>query len=153
MYTPIPSGYSEPAEQGVIADPQPAANIVQPVSTDSDMYQSQPLVQPPPPPEPIIAQAAPVAPTDTTPAAPQNTKPGFFPAQLFCVHCNQLVVSEIRYENGVLSMLLTAVACVLLLAVGCCCYGLIPLCINEVKDVKHVCPHCKNVLAEVPRMS
>lgn len=62
------------------------------------------------------------------------------PANVTCPNCKNNVTTNTVYENGALVILLILViAFVFQLWCGCC---LIPLCINDLKDVHHICPVC-----------
>ncbi|KAJ8386176.1 hypothetical protein AAFF_G00176000 [Aldrovandia affinis] len=71
------------------------------------------------------------------------------PVQAHCPVCAQFVVTRMDYSAGMLAWL----SCVALSFFGCiygCC--LIPFCVDGLKDVKHTCPNCNNILGIYKRL-
>jgi len=71
------------------------------------------------------------------------------PVTMQCPNCHAHITTEITPVNGLLVWL-----CVIgLLLIGCwlgCC--LIPLCIDDLKDVEHRCPQCRAYIGVKKRL-
>jgi len=71
------------------------------------------------------------------------------PQRHHCQFCQKDIVTEVRFENG----MLTYIACGVLVILGCffgCC--LIPFCVDAAKDIVHVCPNCHNAVGKKTRL-
>eukprot|EP01134_Creolimax_fragrantissima_P008671 CFRG8681 len=77
-------------------------------------------------------------------------KPSFSSQSLHCPVCQTNVTTKTEYNSGLLAWGGAAVCCLVGCWLGCC---LIPLMIKDCKDVTHVCPKCKTVLAQRKRLS
>ncbi|KAG5831886.1 hypothetical protein ANANG_G00285110 [Anguilla anguilla] len=123
----------------------------------------KPWVTPPGPPPPGYAKVPqcpyppqPVGPPVTSPVVSVQTiyvQPGVAfgdrPVQVHCPACAQFVLSRMEYHSGTMTWL----SCLALSFFGCiygCC--LIPFCADSLKDVKHCCPNCHNVLGVYRRL-
>ncbi|OQV19789.1 putative Lipopolysaccharide-induced tumor necrosis factor-alpha factor-like protein [Hypsibius exemplaris] len=71
------------------------------------------------------------------------------PSLINCPTCSQKVMSVTQYENGLLTWLGVGGLCLIGCWAGCC---LIPLCINDTKDVVHTCPNCGTLLGRYKRL-
>ena len=67
------------------------------------------------------------------PQMQQTIKVPDTPCQMYCAHCDELVISKVEYENGCLVYLFCCILC----AFGFLCLALIPCCLNQTKDVYH----------------
>ena len=71
------------------------------------------------------------------------------PQIVMCRHCNSVVVTEVRYKNGLANWL----GCMIFTAWGCfngLC--LVPFCIQKLKDSYHYCSNCGQHLGTKPRI-
>jgi len=75
---------------------------------------------------------------------------GEVPQRHTCQFCNNNVVTEVVYESGGMTWLLSGGLCLLGCWLGCC---LIPFGIDGCKDVVHICPHCHNTVGRKSRLS
>ncbi|XP_014662288.1 PREDICTED: lipopolysaccharide-induced tumor necrosis factor-alpha factor homolog [Priapulus caudatus] len=66
-----------------------------------------------------------------------------------CPHCQQHVNTVCEYETGMFAWLIVGVLCLVGCWLGCC---LIPLCIDDCKDVRHTCPNCRNNIGMFKRL-
>ena len=67
------------------------------------------------------------------PHAQQPIKVPDVPCQMYCAHCDELVISKVEYNVGCAVYLLCCLLCVF----GLICCALIPCCLNAAKDVNH----------------
>jgi len=75
---------------------------------------------------------------------------GEIPVRIRCQFCGQEVTTITNREIGLLNW----VACGGLALVGCvmgCC--LIPFCIDDLKDVSHICPQCHHLVGVKKRLN
>jgi len=94
------------------------------------------VVQPFPTNQPIYLQPVPVP-------VPE-TKFGFISQHHLCQFCGSQIITQIQNKNGLLTWLLVGGLCIIGLGWGCC---LAPFCIDQTKDVEHLCPNCHRVVA------
>ncbi|ELP91397.1 hypothetical protein EIN_154740 [Entamoeba invadens IP1] len=139
---------------------QPVAqsNDQQPLLAPTQIQPTQPPMQPTPPtqipyqqqyqPQPPQQYQQPItvgtAPQVQTQGAPISF--GHMPQQVVCPNCQQTVLTTVKYENGVFSYLMCILICFFTSFFGCCCIGLIFLCIPLVQTAVHSCPECKRVI-------
>ncbi|XP_046546153.1 lipopolysaccharide-induced tumor necrosis factor-alpha factor homolog, partial [Haliotis rubra] len=67
------------------------------------------------------------------------------PALIICQHCNATVTTTVDDETSTLQW----IVCFFMCLFGCfllCC--LIPFCISDLKDARHSCPNCKQVVGK-----
>jgi len=62
-----------------------------------------------------------------------KTEPGL----IKCIHCNKIILSQVKFEIGSTAIMLSFILCCT------------PLCFNKWKDAHHICPNCKTVIAIV----
>ncbi|OQV19790.1 putative Lipopolysaccharide-induced tumor necrosis factor-alpha factor-like protein [Hypsibius exemplaris] len=79
----------------------------------------------------------------------QGAQLGPNPTMVNCPNCSQQVVSVTEFENGTLTWLWVGGLCLIGCWAGCC---LIPLCVDETKDVLHTCPNCRNFIGRYKRL-
>ncbi|CAI8045248.1 Lipopolysaccharide-induced tumor necrosis factor-alpha factor homolog [Geodia barretti] len=71
------------------------------------------------------------------------------PVQLRCNTCGQDVVTRTMYTPGLMTWLIVGI--LFILGIWPCC--LIPLCVDGLKDVDHVCPNCGTKQGSYKRLS
>lgn len=71
------------------------------------------------------------------------------PVQLRCPNCHRDVTTILDYTAGILTWIIVLVLIMFGMWLGCC---LIPLCIDGVKDVNHVCPNCSYTIGKYKRL-
>nr|XP_023996889.1 lipopolysaccharide-induced tumor necrosis factor-alpha factor homolog [Salvelinus alpinus] len=71
------------------------------------------------------------------------------PVQMTCPYCHQTVVTQVDFSSGVLTYLFCGGIFFCGFVLGCC---LIPFCLDRLKDAKHTCPSCKNILGVYKRL-
>eukprot|EP01101_Sappina_pedata_P007603 TRINITY_DN4054_c0_g1_i1.p1 TRINITY_DN4054_c0_g1~~TRINITY_DN4054_c0_g1_i1.p1 ORF type:complete len:131 (+),score=34.98 TRINITY_DN4054_c0_g1_i1:29-394(+) len=79
----------------------------------------------------------------------ENLKARFKPTEIYCIKCQQMVVSTVRHRSGVFSVVCSAVIFLAGGIWGCC---LIPFCVPLFKDVEHVCPDCDHIIGMSSRL-
>ncbi|XP_076802917.1 lipopolysaccharide-induced tumor necrosis factor-alpha factor homolog [Clavelina lepadiformis] len=94
-------------------------------------------MQAPPPPPPGVGV---VMPPQTTVIVHQQ-RLGRIPATCTCPNCHQAVVTQTMYDVGLMTWLICGA--IVLFGGWIFCLCLIPFCINDLKDVRHICPNCK----------
>ncbi|XP_035253771.1 lipopolysaccharide-induced tumor necrosis factor-alpha factor homolog [Anguilla anguilla] len=155
---PPPQGYTSgpPPLQGYTSGPPP----LQGYTSGPPPPQGYTSGPPPPPGYAKVPQCPyppqPVGPPVTSPVVSVQTiyvQPGVAfgdrPVQVHCPACAQFVLSRMEYHSGTMTWL----SCLALSFFGCiygCC--LIPFCADSLKDVKHCCPNCHNVLGVYRRL-
>nr|CAB3263444.1 lipopolysaccharide-induced tumor necrosis factor-alpha factor homolog [Phallusia mammillata] len=115
-------------------------------------YQGQPGVVPPPeykqdmqPGQPPVA-----VPPGTTTVIVQQQRFSQFPATCVCPNCHQNVVTTTVAETSLLTWLICGA--IILFGGWICCLCLIPFCIDDLKDIRHVCPSCRHTIHVFKRM-
>ncbi|ELP91058.1 hypothetical protein EIN_267940 [Entamoeba invadens IP1] len=125
----------QPSAPDVIYNEPPQYNGAVIGTTLTESYQSNPIqYQQPTQTTPIINQQQ-TYPSQQLPAI------SYTPCQVFCSHCNRLVISHVDYGNGTLVWIICCVLCI----IGLPCCACIPCCITDMKDAYHKCPNCKNL--------
>eukprot|EP01105_Mastigella_eilhardi_P025279 TRINITY_DN682_c0_g4_i1.p1 TRINITY_DN682_c0_g4~~TRINITY_DN682_c0_g4_i1.p1 ORF type:complete len:210 (-),score=75.67 TRINITY_DN682_c0_g4_i1:121-750(-) len=160
----VPTG--APLPTGAL--PMPMYQQGPPMASQPPMYQQPPqaMYQAPsvlpdgalPPP---VYQAPCGNESDTTPLVPdvkcapvgimmdgQSIHYGQTPARFQCQFCHYDGVTKIQTEVGVMTWVAVGGVCLFALPFGCCCCGLIPFCIDALKDTTHVCPSCGRVVGK-----
>ena len=66
-----------------------------------------------------------------------------------CPFCGAIVRTTLEYANGRLAWLACAGLAMAGLIAGCC---LLPFCTRSLRDVRHVCPSCRGVIAIYRRL-
>ncbi|XP_011444612.3 LITAF domain-containing protein-like [Crassostrea angulata] len=113
--------------------------------------------QPPPPPSYVApGQGQPPPPPGGTqivythqPTALSAVNFNQYPVAMKCHYCQASITTSTNYEAGAL----TWVACFVIAFIGCwcgCCF--IPFCLNDLKDVTHNCPNCRQTLGKFSKM-
>jgi len=112
------------------ADPPPAYGDGGDAGGHAPLYPNPHQPMPGPPPPAVVTTTVVVTPAQL-PASPVTMQ---------CPNCHAHITTEVTPTNGLLVWL-----CVIgLLLIGCwlgCC--LIPLCVDDLKDVEHRCPQCR----------
>jgi predicted RNA-binding Zn-ribbon protein involved in translation (DUF1610 family) len=73
---------------------------------------------------------------------------GPHPVHICCPNCHANIITNTRYVNGNAAWLLVIVLCLL----GLFLVAWIPLLLNELKDVHHICPSCGHLYGVHERM-
>lgn len=73
-----------------------------------------------------------------------STIAGSSPVLLQCPFCSRVVTTECRPQVGCLAWLCCWLCVAFGLVCGCCLY---PFCSGSLRDVKHVCPMCRKIVA------
>ncbi|XP_048729367.1 lipopolysaccharide-induced tumor necrosis factor-alpha factor homolog [Ostrea edulis] len=68
---------------------------------------------------------------------------------MICPCCNTQISTSVEYEAGALTWLSSGLICIFGCWLGCC---LIPFCIQDLQDVKHICPNCSKVVGVYRRI-
>jgi len=74
---------------------------------------------------------------------------GSAPMSVTCPHCQQQVVSKVRYSAGLLAWIIFAVFLLFGCWLGCC---LIPFCLESCQDCEHYCSNCNAFLGHYKRL-
>jgi lipopolysaccharide-induced tumor necrosis factor-alpha factor len=72
---------------------------------------------------------------------------GSSPVQMVCPYCKNTVVTSTHYDTGAMVWLV----CLALFFFTFCCF-FIAFLINDLKDVVHTCPNCRNVVGRCSRL-
>ncbi|KAH9528079.1 lipopolysaccharide-induced tumor necrosis factor-alpha factor homolog [Dermatophagoides farinae] len=78
-----------------------------------------------------------------------NQTIGLDPVQMKCPTCQANIVTEVHYENGLLTYLISGGLCLFGCWLGCC---LIPCCMDSCKDADHYCPQCRTLIHKTRRL-
>jgi len=95
-----------------------------------------------------MAQAPPYGQQTTTIITTAPVLPAT-PVSMQCPQCQQHIVTEVAFVNGTLVILCVIVLLLFGCWLGCC---LIPLCIDDLKDVEHRCPQCHAYIGTKKRL-
>ncbi|RIB17206.1 LITAF-like zinc ribbon domain-containing protein [Gigaspora rosea] len=71
------------------------------------------------------------------------------PAVTCYPHCNQIVLTKTNFKIGTANLLSSLGLFIIGVTMWGCC--LIPLCITDLKDCIHSCPHCDRIMARYSR--
>jgi len=140
-----PPAYSE------IPQPYPP---VQPYPTvGQQAYPPQPYPGQPPVQPYAVPTIAPQQPYAPQPGAPVIVQPatvvvqaprfGKQPVMAQCPYCQQQGMTKCEHESGLATWLVCGGCCLFGLWLGCC---LIPFCLNDMKDTRHICANCKKTI-------
>ena len=64
---------------------------------------------------------------------------GKFPVQVTCPNCKASIETRVDSHTGIIQWLTAGGICLIGCWLGCC---LIPLCVDDWRDVDHFCPNC-----------
>ena len=146
---PVAQAYGPPPPpQDVSAYQGPPPSYQQqlpPAQNYQDDYRG-PVASAPPQQQPYSHQ--PYQPTQTV-VFNNNITFGETPMQLRCPNCQRDVITSVRYEMGLLTWISVGV---LFLIGGILCFW-IPLLMDSLKDVVHVCPNCRYTCGVYKRMN
>jgi hypothetical protein len=70
------------------------------------------------------------------------------PAQLCCPNCNKMIITVVKYDVGVQSLLISGI----LLILGIWPFCLVPFVANSCKDALHICPACNKLIQRFHRL-
>eukprot|EP01017_Pseudomicrothorax_dubius_P024070 TRINITY_DN2561_c0_g3_i1.p1 TRINITY_DN2561_c0_g3~~TRINITY_DN2561_c0_g3_i1.p1 ORF type:complete len:173 (-),score=1.61 TRINITY_DN2561_c0_g3_i1:56-574(-) len=74
---------------------------------------------------------------------PTNVFFSRYPQPLLCTSCGKMGTSMVRYTEGSGTCIMAGALALCGLWAGCC---LIPCCLDDCKDVAHLCPYCDHVI-------
>lgn len=121
--------------------------LLQPSDPPPGYSQGPPVPSAPPSQPPLYGQPTPLPPSQPplygqpSPQVIERIVFGSIPVQTRCPNCHNDVTTVLAYDNGLLTWV--AVGVLFLLGFWLCCW--IPLLINGLKDVNHMCPNCNRV--------
>mmetsp|Transcript_44481 Transcript_44481/g.71287 ORF Transcript_44481/g.71287 Transcript_44481/m.71287 type:complete len:97 (-) Transcript_44481:92-382(-) len=72
-----------------------------------------------------------------------------WPVRTECPHCGSLVLTVLQYDTGTLTWIMCCFLMFIGLFLGCC---LVPFCLDNCKDVTHICPDCKREVGRYYRI-
>jgi len=125
-----------------------------PYSAPSGPYSAPSGQYYPPPqgPPPTTAYYPPSSGTTTTTTV-IVAGPGFgfgpHPVNTQCPNCHAQILTETRAQSGTLTWLICLCCVFFGFIFGCC---LIPFCVDDLQDVEHRCPQCKQFLGSYRRL-
>ena len=146
---PMPQQDNVPMNQPLLSGGQGYNN-----SPYSQPTENQPLNQPMTS-QPAVYQTTQVVYQQPTPSYQNGAQPTmqsstitFYPTQMFCQNCNEMVTSEVTYKSGNAAIIIGLILCIF----GFWCCACIPCCIDGMKDAQHRCPRCHSLLYVKSRM-
>jgi len=128
---PPTNNYAAPPPTNNYAAPPPTNNYAAPPPTNN--YSGNIYAQPP--------SGAP--PTNNNPQYRIVGMLGLQPSRIKCPHCSEDVYTRVHKEPGAGTHVAAGVICLLGCWAGCC---LIPYCVPDCQDSRHVCPKCNSTI-------